>query len=69
MELVWQMNEIHMSDGPYFLGTVCNTPRPIIVSNKLDNVPQKEQLKLGGFVNPWIIPYPAVVNPETFSYK
>ena len=69
MEMVWQMNEIHMTDGPYFLGTVCNTPRPIIVSNKLTNVPQKEQLKLGGFVNPWIIPYPAVTNPETYSFK
>ena len=69
MELVWQMNEIHMNDGPFFLGTVCNTPRIVIVSNKLTNVPTRDQLKLGGFCNPWIIPYPAIVNPETFSYK
>jgi len=33
------------------------------------NYPSKEQLKMGGFVNPWIIPYPAVTNPETWSYK
>jgi peptide/nickel transport system substrate-binding protein len=69
MELVWQMNEIHMTDGPYFLGTVANTPRIIIVSNDLDNVPTRDQLKLGGFCNPWIIPYPAITNPETFSFK
>jgi peptide/nickel transport system substrate-binding protein len=69
MELVWQMNDIHMSEGTFFIGTVCNTPRIVIVSNKMENVPTKEQLKLGGFCNPWIIPYPAVVNPETFSFK
>lgn len=69
MELVWQMNEIHMTDGPFFLGTVCNTPRIIIVSKNLDNVPTREQLKLGGFCNPWIIPTPAVTNPETMSFK
>ena len=69
MELVWQMNDIHMKDGPFFLGTVCNTPRIIIVSKDLENVPQREQLKLGGFCNPWIIPYPAITNPETFSFK
>ena len=66
--LVWQMWDIHENTGPYFIGTVANYPRIIIASNKLDNVPTKEQLKLGGFVNPWIIPYPAVVNPETWSY-
>jgi peptide/nickel transport system substrate-binding protein len=68
MELVWQMNEIHMADGPFFLGTVANTPRIIIVSKNLDNVPTREQLKLGGFCNPWIIPYPAVTNPETYNF-
>ena len=69
MELVWAMNEIHMTEGPYFIGTVCNTPRIIIVSKDLENVPTRDQLKLGGFCNPWIIPYPAIVNPETFSFK
>jgi peptide/nickel transport system substrate-binding protein len=69
MELVWEMNEIHMNEGPFFLGTVANTPRIIIVSNDLENVPTREQLRMGGFCNPWIIPYPAVVNPETFSFK
>jgi len=67
--LVWQMWDIHENTGPYFIGTVANYPRIIIASTKLDNVPTKDQLKLGGFVNPWIIPYPAVVNPETWYFK
>ena len=66
--LVWDMWNIHEDQGPFFIGTVANYPRIIIVSRKLTNVPKKEQLKLGGFVNPWIIPYPAVTNTETWSY-
>lgn len=69
MSMVWEMNDIHINDGPFFIGTVANPPRSIIVSKKLTNVPKREQLKLGGFVNPWIIPYPAVTNPETYSFK
>jgi len=69
MSLVWDMINIHVDDGPFYIGTVANYPRIIFVSNKLMNVPQKEELKLGGFVNPWIIPYPAVVNTETYSFK
>jgi peptide/nickel transport system substrate-binding protein len=67
--LVYKMWDIHEQQGPFFIGTVANYPRIIIASKKLDNVPTKEQLKLGGFVNPWIIPFPAVVNPETWYYK
>jgi len=69
MQLVWEMNDIHINDGPFFIGTVCNTPRIVVVSNKMENVPQRDQLKLGGFCNPWILPYPAIINPETFSFK
>ena len=67
--LVWQMWQIHEDQGPFFIGTVANYPRIIIVSRKMKGVPKKEELKLGGFVNPWIIPYPAVTNPETWSFK
>jgi peptide/nickel transport system substrate-binding protein len=67
--LVWEMWDIHISDGPFFIGTVANYPRIIIKSLKMTNVPRKDQLKLGGFVNPWIIPYPAVTNTETWSFK
>ncbi len=67
--LVWDMWNIHEADGPFFIGTVANYPKPKIVSRKLQGVPKKDQLKLGGFDNPWIIPFPAVTNPETWSYK
>jgi len=67
--LVWDMWQIHMDEGPFFIGTVANYPKPKIFSRKLKGYPKKEDLKLGGFDNPWIIPYPAVVNPETWSYK
>ncbi len=66
---VWDMINIHIDQGPFFIGSVANYPRIIFVSKKLMNVPTKEQLRLGGFVNPWIIPYPAVTNPETYAYK
>ena len=69
MTMVWEMIDIHVEDGPFYIGTVANYPRIIFVSNKLMNVPQREELALGGFVNPWIIPYPAVVNTETYSFK
>jgi peptide/nickel transport system substrate-binding protein len=68
-EFVYQMWDIHISDGPFFIGTVANYPRIIIKSKDMTNVPTKEQLKLGGFVNPWIIPYPAVTNTEIWSWK
>jgi len=69
MSMVWEMINIHVDEGPFYIGTVANYPRIIFVSNKLMNVPQREELALGGFVNPWIIPYPAVVNTETYSFK
>jgi peptide/nickel transport system substrate-binding protein len=62
------MWNIHIDEGPFFIGTVANYPRITVKSKKLMNYPKKEQLKMGGFVNPWIIPYPAVTNTETWSY-
>jgi len=67
--LVWDMWNIHIDEGPFFIGTVANYPRITIKSKNLMNYPTKEQLKMGGFVNPWIIPYPAVTNTETWSFK
>jgi peptide/nickel transport system substrate-binding protein len=66
--MVWEMLDIH-HENLFYMGTVANYPRIIIVSKNLDNVPTKEQLRLGGFVNPWIIPFPAVTNPETYFFK
>jgi peptide/nickel transport system substrate-binding protein len=67
-KLVWDIIKIHVENGPFFQGTVANYPRIILVSTDLKNVPQKEDLATGGFVNPWIIPFPAVVDPETWFF-
>ncbi len=66
--MVWDMIRIHIDDGPFFIGTVANEPLPIIISNDLINVPAREELALNGFICPWIIPSPAITNPETYAF-
>jgi peptide/nickel transport system substrate-binding protein len=67
-QMVWDMIKIHIKDGPFFSGSVANPPRIILVKKGLLNVPQREHLALGGFVNPWIHPTPAVYDPETWYW-
>ena len=55
-QLVWDMIKIHVYDGPFFMGTVANYPQVIVIKSDLKNVPRKENLALGGMVNPWIHP-------------
>jgi peptide/nickel transport system substrate-binding protein len=69
IQLVWAMIDIHIEEGPFLIGTVANLPRIVLVSNHLGNVPTREQLKLGGFCDPWIVPYPALTNPETYFFQ
>ena len=65
-ELVYEMIKIHIEDGPFFIGTVADYPRAVIVSKKMKNVPDGPELALGGFVNPWIMVYPAITNPAQY---
>ncbi len=67
-QFAWQIWQIHEDQGPFFIGTVGDFPRIIIKSKKLRNVPTHDQLKLGGFVNPWAVPSPAITNPETWAF-
>ena len=67
-KLVWDMIKVHVENGPFFMGTVANYPRVVLVSTDLRNVPKKEDLATGGFCNPWIIPYPAVLDPESWYW-
>jgi len=72
-QLVWQIQKIHISDGPFFTGTVANTPTIILTKQGLHNVPTRADLgsKNGyqsGFTGPWIIPSPAVYDPETYYW-
>jgi ABC-type transport system substrate-binding protein len=66
--LAWDMVKIHVEHGPFFMGTVANTPQLVLAHKDLRNVPRKENLALGGFVNPWQHPSPAVYDPETYFW-
>ncbi|MEJ7651912.1 MAG: ABC transporter substrate-binding protein [Chloroflexia bacterium] len=68
----WDIFKIHVNEGPYFLGAVANWPRSVLVKQGLMNVPTQADLKkyaLGGWVNPWILPSPAVYDPETYYWE
>ncbi len=64
--LALEFVRIHMEEGPFFIGTVGNYPRVVVVSNRMRNVPEREDLPLGGWVNPYIVPYPAITNPAQY---
>jgi len=66
--LVWEMVKIHVTDGPFWTGSVANAPNIILVKRGLMNVPQRDNLALNGFVGPWIHPTPAVYDPETWYW-
>ena len=67
-QLVWDMIKIHVEFGPFFQGTVANPPRPVVKKKTLMNFPTRDQLFLGGFMNPWIHPTPAVYDIEAFYW-
>ncbi|MFD2079061.1 ABC transporter substrate-binding protein [Actinopolymorpha cephalotaxi] len=67
-QMVWEMIKIHIKYGPFFQGSVANTPQVVLARQGLMNIPKKENLAQGGFVNPWIHPTPAVYDPETFFW-
>ena len=66
--LVWEITKIHVDQGPFFQGTVANPPQVIVKKTDLKNIPTKDNLALGGFVNPWIHPTPAVYDTETYYW-
>jgi len=64
MQLIWKIIRIHVDEGPFFYGVVANYPAIAIRHPDLHNIPAHENLALGGWTNPWIIPTPAVYDPE-----
>ena len=68
-QLEYELWNIHIEEGPFFIGTVANEGHVMIVSKKMENVQRPEQYKLGGWVYPWIMPNMAIANPETYSFK
>jgi peptide/nickel transport system substrate-binding protein len=68
-ELIWEIEKIHISEGPFFMGCVANAPQVIVVKKDLRNVPRRENLAQGGLVNPWGHPTPAVYDPECYYWE
>jgi peptide/nickel transport system substrate-binding protein len=69
IQLEYELWNIHIEEGPFFIGTVANEGHVMIVSKNMENVPRQNQYKLGGWVYPWIMPNMAMTNPETYSFK
>lgn len=65
---VWDIIKVHITDGPFFCGTVANYPRIVLYREGLKNVPTHDDLHLHGFVNPWVHPTPAVYDPEAYFW-
>ncbi len=53
---------IHLDDGPITLGTVGEHPAPVLVSNRLHNVPDT------GLTGGWDLGFPATADPEQFYF-
>ena len=68
-ELVWKMIDIHIEHGPFFIGTVADTPKVIVKKKQLRNVPSRQNLAQGGMSEPWIHPTPGVYDPEIFYWQ
>jgi len=67
-ELVHQMIKIHIDEGPFFIGTVAQFPRPVVINKTMRNVPDGDDLPLGGYTDPWIMAYPAITNPAQYWF-
>jgi peptide/nickel transport system substrate-binding protein len=67
-QLVWEMIKIHIDEGPFMMGTVANYPQVMVAKTDLRNVPRRDNLAQGGYVNPWIHPTPAVYDPECWYW-
>ncbi len=64
----YQIVKIHKESGPFFIGVVADYPAVVVVKNGLMNVPTHDDLALGGSVNGWEYPTPAVYDPSTYFW-
>lgn len=54
--------QIHFDEGPITIGTIGEHPTPVVVSNRLRNVPTV------GLVGSWDMGFPATADPEQFYF-
>ncbi|HVX47034.1 MAG TPA: ABC transporter substrate-binding protein [Mycobacteriales bacterium] len=67
-QLVWEMFKVHIEDGPFFMGPTANYPQVNVCKKDLKNVPRTKNLALHGFDGPWVVPSPAVYDPECWYW-
>jgi len=66
-QLVFDIIQIHIEQGPFLLGGVADPPNIVIASNSLHNVPTREEIPNGGWLGPWVIGMPgAITYPEVY---
>ena len=67
--LVHEIFQIHLDEGPFWLGIVADLPRPVIISKKLKNVPGRDEIPFGGWLGPWGVGQPgAITYPEQYFF-
>ncbi len=62
-KLVHQAVKLHTEKGLFSIGTVADTPMPVIVKNRFRNVPTEVRI-----MGPWAPAGPATSYPETFFF-
>jgi peptide/nickel transport system substrate-binding protein len=67
--LEWEIFRIHVEEGPFLMGVVANWPRVTLAHKDLRNVPRREELPQGGWVNTWVHPTPAAYDPEAYYWE
>ncbi len=67
-QVAWEIMKVHWTAGPFYSGTVANYPELVLVRQGLKNVPTRDQLAQHGFVDPWVVPSPAVYDPEAYYW-
>ncbi|HVX46081.1 MAG TPA: ABC transporter substrate-binding protein [Mycobacteriales bacterium] len=68
-QLVWKIMNIHIDEGPFFMGCDANYPQVMTHHVDMMNVPEKKNLAQGGFVNPSVMATPAAYDPETWFWS
>ncbi len=68
-QLVWEMIKIHISEGPFYMGLVSNSPVVAMAHEDLRNVPSRDNLHLHGLICPWQHPTPAAYDPEAWFWS
>jgi peptide/nickel transport system substrate-binding protein len=69
-ELVFEIIQIHIDQGPFLLGGIADPPNIVVASNELKNVPTRDDIPGGGWLGPWVLGFPgAITYPEVYYFE